>query len=80
MIDRILVAAYDAGLEPLLVLTKADLAAPDELMATYRPLGVPVVAVEPGSDLDRAARGPRRPPQRARRPLRASASRPWSTR
>jgi ribosome biogenesis GTPase len=51
MIDRILVAAYDAGLEPLLVLTKADLADPDGLMATYRPLGVHVVAVEPGADL-----------------------------
>lgn len=51
MIDRILVAAYDAGLEPLLVLTKSDLAAPDGLMATYRPLGLQVVAVEPGSDL-----------------------------
>jgi ribosome biogenesis GTPase len=51
MIDRILVAAYDAGLEPLLVLTKSDLAAPDGLMATYRPLGLRVVAVEPGSDL-----------------------------
>ena len=51
MIDRILVAAYVAGLEPLLVLTKADLADPDGLMATYRPLGVQVVAVEPGSDL-----------------------------
>ncbi|MCE1174216.1 MAG: ribosome small subunit-dependent GTPase A [Propionibacteriales bacterium] len=52
MIDRILVAAYDAGLDPLLVLTKSDLAAPDGLMATYRPLGVSVVAVEPGSNLD----------------------------
>lgn len=51
MIDRILVAAYDAGLEPLLVLTKSDLANPDGLMATYRPLGLRVVAVEPGSDL-----------------------------
>ena len=51
MIDRILVAAYDAGLEPLLVLTKADLADPDGLMATYRPLGLRVVAVEPGADL-----------------------------
>ncbi|MFT4109737.1 ribosome small subunit-dependent GTPase A [Propionicimonas sp.] len=51
MIDRILVAAYDAGLEPLLVLTKADLADPDGLMATYQPLGLRVVAVEPGSDL-----------------------------
>lgn len=51
MIDRILVAAFDAGLEPLLVLTKSDLAAPDGLMATYRPLGVKVVAIEPGTDL-----------------------------
>jgi ribosome biogenesis GTPase / thiamine phosphate phosphatase len=51
MIDRILVAAYDAGLDPLLVLTKSDLAAPDGLMATYRPLGLRVVAVEPGADL-----------------------------
>lgn len=51
MIDRILVAAYDAGLAPLLVLTKADLADPDGLMATYRPLGLRVVVVEPGSDL-----------------------------
>ena len=51
MIDRMLVAAYDAGLEPLLVLTKSDLAAPEGLMATYRPLGLRVVAVEPGSDL-----------------------------
>ena len=30
LIDRCLVAAYDAGLDPLLCLTKADLAPPDE--------------------------------------------------
>ena len=40
MIDRCLVAAYDAGLEPLLCLTKADLASPDALLETYAPLGV----------------------------------------
>jgi ribosome biogenesis GTPase / thiamine phosphate phosphatase len=40
LIDRFLVAAYDAGLTPLLCLTKADLAAPDELLAAYAPLGV----------------------------------------
>lgn len=51
MIDRLLVAAYDAGLEPLLCLTKADLAAPDGLRATYAPLGVRVIAVEPNADL-----------------------------
>ncbi len=51
MIDRILVAAYDAGLEPLLVLSKADLADPAELIATYRPLGLRVLTIEPGADL-----------------------------
>ena len=51
MIDRILVAGFDAGLEPLLCLTKADLAAPDELRAAYEPLGVRVVTVDPQSDL-----------------------------
>jgi len=45
LIDRFLVAAYDAGLEPLLCLTKADLAAPDELLAAYRPLGVRSIAL-----------------------------------
>jgi ribosome biogenesis GTPase / thiamine phosphate phosphatase len=40
LIDRFLVAAFDAGLEPLLCLTKADLAAPDELIAAYEPLGI----------------------------------------
>ncbi|WP_432557940.1 ribosome small subunit-dependent GTPase A [Granulicoccus sp. GXG6511] len=51
MIDRILVAGYDAGLDPLLCLTKADLASPDELIGAYAPLGVPVVVTEPGADL-----------------------------
>ncbi|MEN8651035.1 ribosome small subunit-dependent GTPase A [Streptomyces sp. 21So2-11] len=41
MIDRCLVAAYDAGLSPLLVLTKSDLASAEQLLDTYRPLGIP---------------------------------------
>jgi ribosome biogenesis GTPase / thiamine phosphate phosphatase len=45
LIDRFLVAAFDAGLEPLLCLTKADLAAPDELIATYEPLGIRWIAL-----------------------------------
>jgi ribosome biogenesis GTPase len=45
LIDRFLVAAYDAGLTPLLCLTKADLAAPDELTAAYEPLGVRAIAL-----------------------------------
>ena len=40
MVDRCLVAAYDAGLQPLLVLTKADLVDPAEFLATYAPLQV----------------------------------------
>jgi ribosome biogenesis GTPase / thiamine phosphate phosphatase len=40
LIDRFLVAAYDAGLEPLLCLTKADLAGPEEILAAYEPLGI----------------------------------------
>jgi ribosome biogenesis GTPase / thiamine phosphate phosphatase len=52
MIDRILVAGYDAGIQPLLCLTKADLASPDELIAQYEPLGIPVEVVFPGVDLE----------------------------
>jgi ribosome biogenesis GTPase len=42
-IDRCLVAAYDAGLDPLLVLTKSDLAAPRRIRAFYRPLDIPML-------------------------------------
>jgi ribosome biogenesis GTPase len=44
-VDRCLVAAYDAGLSPLLVLTKADLASPRKMRAFYRPLGLPMLTV-----------------------------------
>jgi ribosome biogenesis GTPase / thiamine phosphate phosphatase len=40
LIDRFLVAGYDAGIDPLLILTKADLASPDGILATYAPLGI----------------------------------------
>jgi ribosome biogenesis GTPase len=43
LIDRCLVAAYDAGLDPLLVLTKADLADPTPFLRAYAPLQVPHV-------------------------------------
>ncbi|MBE7323585.1 ribosome small subunit-dependent GTPase A [Nocardioides sp. Y6] len=51
LIDRALVAAYDARMAPLLVLTKADLADPEPLLRTYRSLGVPWVVTERGGDL-----------------------------
>jgi ribosome biogenesis GTPase len=50
-IDRCLVAAYDADIEPLLCLTKADLAGPAEVLDYYAELDLPHVLVRPGSDL-----------------------------
>ncbi|MCW2766586.1 MAG: rsgA [Nocardioides sp.] len=51
LIDRALVAAFDAGMQPLLCLTKSDLADPETLLSTYRSLGVPWVVTQRGSDL-----------------------------
>jgi ribosome biogenesis GTPase len=42
-IDRALVAAYDAGIEPLLLVTKADLKDPAPLLANYEHLPLAVV-------------------------------------
>ena len=59
LIDRCLVAAYDAGMDPLLVLTKADLADPAPFLAQYTPLSVPHVVtatVDGGTDGLRAVR------------------------
>ena len=50
-IDRALVAAYDAGIEPLLLVTKADLRDPAPLLATYEQLPLAVV-------VSRTAAGP----------------------
>lgn len=51
LIDRCLVAAYDAGIVPLVCLTKADLAAPDRMLATLAPLEVGVVVTRTGDEL-----------------------------
>ncbi len=45
VIDRCLVAGFDAGMPALLVVTKGDLASADALRALYEPLGVTVVEV-----------------------------------
>lgn len=52
LVDRCLVAAYDAGVDPLLCLTKADLASPDALLAAYEPLGVAAVTTSQGGPLE----------------------------
>ncbi|KAF4408584.1 MULTISPECIES: ribosome small subunit-dependent GTPase A [Streptomyces] len=55
LIDRCLVAAFDAGLDPLLVLTKSDLAPAAPLLETYEPLGVPFVVTNRDELADGAA-------------------------
>lgn len=52
LIDRCLVAAYDARMDPLLCLTKSDLASPDSLVESYAPLGVETVAVHQSAPLE----------------------------
>jgi ribosome biogenesis GTPase len=52
LIDRCLVAALTAGMEPLLCLTKSDLATPDDTLARYAELDVPAIVTGIGRDLD----------------------------
>lgn len=50
LIDRALVAAFDAGLTPMLFITKSDLAPPTALIDAYAPLDIPIVDVSSGID------------------------------
>ena len=45
-IDRCLVAAYTGNLDPVLVLTKADLADPAPLLAVYQDLDLPIIVTQ----------------------------------
>ncbi len=51
-IDRCLVAAYDAEIEPLLCLTKADLAGPRDVLGYYADLDLPYVLCRPDAGLE----------------------------
>lgn len=51
LIDRCVVAALTAGIEPVLCLTKSDLAAPDDALERYAPLDVPAVVTHRGGPL-----------------------------
>jgi len=53
LVDRCLAAAYDAGVDPVLCLTKVDLGPAERVRAIYRPLDIPVV--ESGADSREAA-------------------------
>jgi ribosome biogenesis GTPase len=52
LIDRCIVAALAAGVEPLLCLTKSDLASPEPAVERYAPLDVPAVVTQRGGSLD----------------------------
>ena len=43
LVDRYLAAAYDAGLSPVLVITKTDLSDPSEFLANFASLKIPVI-------------------------------------
>jgi ribosome biogenesis GTPase len=43
LVDRYLVAAYDAGIAPIMVITKTDLADPGPFLANFEALDIPVV-------------------------------------
>src|SRR5690606_1504624 len=49
LVDRYLVAAYDAGIQPLLCVTKTDLADPEPFLSHFRGLEVPVFRSAPGA-------------------------------
>lgn len=49
-VDRALAAAFDAGLEPLICVTKCDLRDPEEFLRPYRHLNVPIITSNPVDD------------------------------
>jgi ribosome biogenesis GTPase len=42
LIDRAMVAAFDAGISPMLIITKTDIAPPIQLVELYGPLDIPI--------------------------------------
>lgn len=50
LVDRYLVAAYDAGMRPVLILTKEDLTAPDDFLSAYSALDLDVLVTSQGGD------------------------------
>jgi ribosome biogenesis GTPase len=52
LIDRCLIAALTEGIEPVLCLTKSDLAGPDDVVEHYAALDVPAIVTRKGGPLD----------------------------
>jgi len=51
LVDRCVAAAFDAGIKPLLLMTKSDLASPEPFLAQYRSLQLETLAIRRGQDL-----------------------------
>lgn len=49
LVDRYLVAAYDAGIEPMLCVTKTDIADPAPFLSNFAGLDIPVFTSAPGA-------------------------------
>ena len=52
LIDRALIAAFDGGLHPVLIVTKTDLASPGTLIERYAPLDIDIHTRAKGDPLD----------------------------
>ena len=50
LVDRYLVAAYDAGIHPIICVTKVDQADPEEFLSNFAGLDVPVLRSSPGAE------------------------------
>ncbi|MGK0721505.1 ribosome small subunit-dependent GTPase A [Leucobacter sp. W1478] len=50
LVDRYLVAAYDAGIAPLICITKTDVADPEPFLSHFAALEVPVFRSRPGDE------------------------------
>ena len=52
LIDRFLVSAFTEGIDPILVITKTDLAPVPDFVSEYESIGVKCLAVQKGGNLD----------------------------
>lgn len=57
LVDRYLVAAYDAGIQPLICITKIDLEDPEPFLENFAALEVPVFRSAPGAWEDESPAG-----------------------
>lgn len=52
-VDRALVVAYDQGIEPIIIMTKQDLASGNSFLETYKDLEIKIFKIDKSSDLSK---------------------------